>query len=111
MVLLLSFFSRPTLPEFHLDFGYVVYGSFSSQPVILTNAGSFPISFVTSHSALANTGFSVDLGKRVKALPSRESLTFMVNFDPAEVNCPLGRVEAVLPFKVIAAKPKTLANL
>ena len=85
-----------------MDFGYVVYGSFCSQLVILTNVGLFPLSFVTSHSALANTGFNIDLGKRVKALPSQESLRFVVSFNPAAVKCPLGPIEAVLPFQVIS---------
>ena len=74
-----------------------------SFPVKLSNIGYCPVSFATAHSALQNTGFSVDLGDRIKALPGApdfESLDFVVRFDPASANCGEGLVEAQLPFSV-----------
>ena len=56
MTLLLSP-CRPTLPEFYLDFGYVVYGQVVSRLVTLRNTGHCPVSFTTAHTAL-EVGFS-----------------------------------------------------
>lgn len=94
---------RPELPPFILDFGYVVYGCVDYRSVTLTNIGYPLISFTTAHGSLHNTGFSVDIGERVKNLPGApdcENIEFNVKFDPASVHCPLGTVEARLPFNV-----------
>ncbi|XP_033930136.1 hydrocephalus-inducing protein homolog [Melopsittacus undulatus] len=45
------------------------------------------------------SGFSVCL-ERVKRLPSCESKTFEVCFDPQSANLPLGKVDVLLPIKV-----------
>ena len=94
---------RVTLPAYQLDFGYVVYGLVVSHPLILTNVGHCPVSFTTFHRSLEGTGFSVDLGERVRSLPGEpepEGIEFCVRFDPAAVQCAEGRVEATLPFNV-----------
>ena len=94
---------RPSLPEFNLDFGYVVYGLVVSKLVLLTNIGHCPVSFTTAHTALERTGFSVDLGDRIRSLPGDpdyESIEFTVRFDPAAIRCPEGQVQALLPFNV-----------
>ena len=94
---------RVTLPAYQLDFGYVVYGLVVSHPLILTNVGHCPVSFTTFHRSLEGTGFSVDLGERVRSLPGEpepEGIEFSVRFDPAAVQCAEGRVEATLPFNV-----------
>ena len=99
----LTVIRRPSLPPYQLDFGYVVYGQVETREVTLTNPGSCPVSFNTSHKHLDGTGFSLDLVSKVKALPGApdpESLDFRVQFDPAAIQCPEGRVQALLPFNV-----------
>ena len=81
----------------------MVYGCVEYHPVTLTNINYPLISFTTAHGLLHNTGFSIDIGERVKNLPGapdNESIDFNVKFDPASVHCPLGKVEARLPFNV-----------
>ena len=81
----------------------MVYGCVEYHPVTLTNISYPSISFTTAHGSLHNTGFSIDIGERVKNLPGapdNESIDFNVKFDPASVHCPLGKVEACLPFNV-----------
>lgn len=90
---------KPVLPEYHLDFGHIVYGLVASQTVCLANPGPFSISFSPSHSALSGTGFSVDVDKRIKGLPPDGVIEFTVTFDPASVHS-YGNVEAKLPFQV-----------
>ena len=79
----------------------MVHGLMVSQDVTLTNIGHFPLSFNTAHSSLTNTGFSVDLSSRVKALPGApqyETITFNVRFDSRLAK--LGHTETTLPFQV-----------
>lgn len=94
---------RPVIPEFLLDFGHTVYGLVTSNAVTLRNIGHTAVSFSTQRSALQNTGFSVDLGDKVKSLPGApefESLQFNVRFDPASARCAEGHIEAKLPVDV-----------
>lgn len=91
---------KPVLPEYCLDFGYVVYGLVASHTITLTNIGSFPLTFSPVHSSLVESGFSIKLGNKIKALPENESIEFTVLFDPASVNHPLGHAETTLPFQV-----------
>ena len=103
MILKCHYDCRPFLPPYQLDFGYVVYGSVETRRVTLTNTGSCPVSFNTTHKTLEGTGFSPDLVSKVRALPGApeaESLEFNVQFDPAAVQCPLGHVQALIPFNV-----------
>ncbi|XP_033920380.1 hydrocephalus-inducing protein homolog [Melopsittacus undulatus] len=87
------------LPEYILDLGYVVPGDIHTHMVKITNTGHFPASFRVDGYVLYNTGFSVCL-ERVKRLPSCESKTFEVCFDPQSANVPLGKVDVLLPIKV-----------
>ena len=91
---------KPVLPEYCLDFGYVVYGLVASHTITLTNIGSFPLTFSPAHSSLAESGFTIKLGNKIKALPENESIEFTVLFDPASVNHLLGYAEITLPFQV-----------
>lgn len=91
---------RPELPNFHLDFGFVVYGMVVSRTLHLTNVGHCPVSFTTAHRQLQDSGFTVNLGDKIRALPPRENLEFTVTFDPAAIRCPEGKITTVLPFNV-----------
>ncbi|XP_033925276.1 hydrocephalus-inducing protein homolog [Melopsittacus undulatus] len=90
---------KAELPEYILDLGYVVPGDIHTHTVKITNTGHFPASFRVDGYVLYNTGFSVCL-ERVKRLPSCESKTFEVCFDPQSANVPLGKVDVLLPIKV-----------
>ena len=99
-VLVILYPCRPELPDFHLDFGFVVYGMVVSRTLHLTNVGHCPVSFTTAHRQLQDSGFTVDLGDKIRALPPREKLEFTVTFDPAAIKCPKGKTTTVLPFNV-----------
>ncbi|KAM9214465.1 hydrocephalus-inducing protein homolog [Leptosomus discolor] len=90
---------RAELPEYILDFGYVILGSVHTHMVKITNTGRFPVSFRADGQVLRDTGFSVELD-RVKHLPCCETETFQVRFDPQSANLPLGEVAVLLPIKV-----------
>ncbi|NXK09844.1 HYDIN protein, partial [Herpetotheres cachinnans] len=87
------------LPEYILDFGYVILGNIHTHIVKITNTGQFPVSFHADGRVLCDTGFSVELD-RVKRLPYCETETFEVRFDPQSANLPLGEVDVLLPIKV-----------
>ncbi|NWU95982.1 HYDIN protein, partial [Upupa epops] len=90
---------KAELPEYILDFGYVIPGSIRTHIVKITNTGHFPVTFRANGRVLCDTGFSVELD-RVKHLPSCETETFEVRFDPQSVSLPLGEVNVLLPIKV-----------
>ncbi|XP_029465095.1 hydrocephalus-inducing protein homolog [Rhinatrema bivittatum] len=88
------------LPEYLLDFGYVIIGHVRTHIIKITNTGHFPVSFYADRKALINTGFSMELD-RVKNLPYCETETFEVKFDPRSVNLPLGDIQIFVPIQVI----------
>ncbi|NXS93719.1 HYDIN protein, partial [Jacana jacana] len=90
---------KAELPEYILDFGYVILGDIHTHIVKITNTGQFPVSFHTNGQVLHDTGFSVELD-RVKHLPYCETETFEVRFDPQSANLLLGEVDRLLPIKV-----------
>ncbi|NXS73554.1 HYDIN protein, partial [Pandion haliaetus] len=90
---------KAELPEYILDFGYVILGNIHTHIVKITNTGQFPVSFHADGRVLRDTGFSVELD-RVKHLPYCETETFEVRFDPQSANLPLGEVDVLLPIKV-----------
>ncbi|NXJ80823.1 HYDIN protein, partial [Trogon melanurus] len=90
---------KAELPEYVLDFGYVILGDIHTHVVKITNTGHFPVSFHADGRVLRDTGFSVELD-RVKHLPYCETETFQVRFDPQSANLPLGEVNTLLPIKV-----------
>ena len=104
--LLFSLFSRPPLPPYCLDFGYVIYGQMKIRHVNLKNLGPFPVSFNTGYKHIQGTGFFIDLAQKVRDLPGvpePDSLEFSVTFDPAAAKCPEGNVKVLLPFNVHAS--------
>ena len=92
---------RPAIPDYFLDFGFVVYGNVLRRSMFLANTGHFPINISVNKKALVGSGFSVDATDKIKALPEGERVNFTVTFDPASINCPKQEIMANLPFKVI----------
>ncbi|XP_041651130.1 hydrocephalus-inducing protein homolog [Cheilinus undulatus] len=91
--------SKLTLPEYILDFGFVVPGKVLSHTVKITNTGSVAVSFHANLKCLAGTGFSADF-ERVKDLPCRERHSFTVKFDPQGANLEMGDKNVVMPIQV-----------
>ncbi|KAG7521590.1 hydrocephalus-inducing protein-like [Solea senegalensis] len=87
------------LPEYMLDFGYVILGRVHSHTVTVTNAGLIPVSFHANLKPLTDTGFSAEF-ERVKNLPCGEAVTFTVDFDPQRANLPTGKTCVVMPIQV-----------
>ncbi|KAL6479129.1 hypothetical protein MHYP_G00125620 [Metynnis hypsauchen] len=92
--------SRFVLPEYVLDFGYVIHGSVPTHIVKVTNTGPAPVSFRVERNSLAGTGFSTELD-RVKNLPYCETETFELKFDPRGANLELGEITSVMPIQVL----------
>ncbi|XP_040838338.1 hydrocephalus-inducing protein homolog isoform X1 [Ochotona curzoniae] len=88
------------LPEYILDFGYIVLGDVRTHTIKIINTSYFPVSFHAEKRVLHDTGFSTELD-RVKNLPYGETETFEVRFDPQGANLPIGNKEVILPIKVV----------
>ncbi|XP_006878929.1 PREDICTED: hydrocephalus-inducing protein homolog [Elephantulus edwardii] len=88
------------LPEYILDFGYIILGDVRTHIIKITNTGHFPVSFQAEKRILHDTGFSTELD-RVKNLPYCETETFEVRFDPQAANLLVGDKEVILPIKVV----------
>uniref|UniRef100_A0A670KA82 HYDIN axonemal central pair apparatus protein n=1 Tax=Podarcis muralis TaxID=64176 RepID=A0A670KA82_PODMU len=93
-------FVKAQLPEYILDFGYIILGTVRTHIIKITNTGQFPVSFYADRRNLRDSGFDTELD-RVKNLPYCETETFGVRFDPQSANQPLGEVEVILPVKVL----------
>ncbi|CAH7062215.1 Hydin [Phodopus roborovskii] len=91
--------AKVQLPEYILDFGYIVLGDVRTHIIKITNTSHFPVSFHAEKHVLHDTGFSTELD-RVKHLPYCETETFEVRCDPQGANLPVGNKEVVLPIKV-----------
>ncbi|KAI9537989.1 hypothetical protein NQZ68_019330, partial [Dissostichus eleginoides] len=91
--------SQLSLPEYVLDFGYVIFGQVLSHTVNVTNTGAVAVSFHLNEKALAGSGFSTEL-KRVKNLPCGETQTLAVKFDPQGSNLKMGDTQVVMPIQV-----------
>ncbi|XP_030099412.1 hydrocephalus-inducing protein isoform X1 [Mus musculus] len=91
--------TKVQLPEYILDFGYIVLGDVRTHIVKITNTSHFPVSFHAEKQVLHETGFSTELD-RVKNLPYYETETFEVRCDPQGANLPVGNKEVILPIKV-----------
>ncbi|XP_069510876.1 hydrocephalus-inducing protein homolog [Ambystoma mexicanum] len=91
---------KTLLPQYVLDFGYVILGTVRTHIIKITNTCQFPVSFYADRKTLACTGFSTEL-YRVKHLPFCETETFEVCFDPRGANLPLGDVKVLLPIQVV----------
>ncbi|XP_044515296.1 hydrocephalus-inducing protein homolog [Gracilinanus agilis] len=90
---------KAQLPEYILDFGYIILGEILTHYIKITNTSNLPVSFQAEKGALHDTGFSVHLD-RVKHLPFCESETCEVRCDPQAANVSVGNKEAILPIKV-----------
>ncbi|XP_057569314.1 hydrocephalus-inducing protein homolog [Hippopotamus amphibius kiboko] len=88
------------LPEYILDFGYVILGNVRTHIIKITNTSHFPVSFHAEKRILHDTGFSIELD-RVKNLPYCETETFEVRFDTQGANLSVGNKEVILPIKVV----------
>nr|XP_023493063.1 hydrocephalus-inducing protein homolog isoform X2 [Equus caballus] len=92
--------AKVQLPEYILDFGYIILGDVRTHIIKITNTSHFPVSFHAEKRVLHNTGFSTELD-RVKSLPYCETETFEVRFDPQGVSLSVGNKEVFLPIKVV----------
>ncbi|XP_025759455.1 hydrocephalus-inducing protein homolog isoform X1 [Oreochromis niloticus] len=87
------------LPEYILDFGFVIPGKVVSRAVKVSNNGSIPVSFHPTSKHLGDTGFTVDF-EIMKNQPRDETKSFTVKFDPQGVNLNLGYTSAIFPIQV-----------
>ncbi|XP_006746825.1 hydrocephalus-inducing protein homolog, partial [Leptonychotes weddellii] len=92
--------AKVQLPEYILDFGYIILGDVRTHIIKITNTSHFPVSFHAEKRILHDTGFSTELD-RVKNLPYCETETFEVKFDPQGASLPVGNKEVILPIKVV----------
>nr|XP_057932234.1 hydrocephalus-inducing protein homolog isoform X2 [Doryrhamphus excisus] len=92
--------SKFCLPEYVLDFGYVVPSQVRKQTVTVTNNGSLPVSFHGNSKVTA--GFRIEFSN-IRNLSPSESETFTVEFDPQRGNLPLGIRTAVIPIQIMGA--------
>ncbi|XP_073328914.1 hydrocephalus-inducing protein homolog [Pagrus major] len=91
--------SKLLLPEYVLDFGYVIPGQVLSHTVNVTNTGSVAVSFHANLKPLVGTGFSTEF-ERVKNLPCGETQTFTVNLEPQGANLKMGDTSVIMPIQV-----------
>ncbi|KAG7229797.1 hypothetical protein INR49_012446 [Caranx melampygus] len=92
--------SKFLLPEYDLDFGYVIPGKVITHTVNVTNTGSVPVSYQANRKPISGTGFSAEF-ERVKNLPCGETQTFTIKFDPQEAKLQMGVISVVMPIKVV----------
>ncbi|XP_071173399.1 hydrocephalus-inducing protein homolog isoform X10 [Mytilus edulis] len=94
---------KPRLPEYVLDFGYVVLGTVKDHIVKASNTGWSPVSFQVEHDDIHHYGFHVELDKvkNLPGAPDHETVVFNVNFDPRGANLSLGSVETVVNINII----------
>ena len=90
---------RPVLPDYMLDFGYVILGSVKTHVIRASNMSRLLASFDIERQNYDKTGFIVDL-ERVKNLPNEESVELSVTFDPRGANLSLGPVHHLIPLNV-----------
>ncbi|XP_070194710.1 hydrocephalus-inducing protein homolog isoform X4 [Littorina saxatilis] len=94
---------KPKLPEYLLDFGYVVLGTQRTHVVRATNTGWCPVSFKMDRGSIHTLGFIVELDRvrNLPGAPDNETVDFVVTFDPRAANLQLGPVEAVVPIQIV----------
>jgi hypothetical protein len=91
--------SIPTLPDYLLDFDYIILGTVQQHIIHIKNPTNNNITFHFDRLAYKNTGFSFDCD-HVKNLPSGETVTITITFDPRGANLGLGPVECRVPVEV-----------
>ncbi|CAF0941486.1 unnamed protein product [Adineta steineri] len=89
----------PVLPDYIVDFEYIILGTVRQQNVQIKNPTNNNITFQFERIAYKNTGFSFDCD-RIKNLPPGESITITITFDPRGANLGLGPVECRVPVEV-----------
>nr|XP_006823299.1 PREDICTED: hydrocephalus-inducing protein homolog [Saccoglossus kowalevskii] len=91
------------LPDYCLDFGYVVLGTVRTHIVRATNTGYFPVSFSVDRHSLLSTGFNVELDRvrNLPGFPDQETVDFVVSFDPRGANLGLGDIETLVPINIV----------
>lgn len=94
---------KPVLPEYLLDFGYVILGRIEQRVVRVTNSGYFPVSFKIDESHLTPKGFKVDnrLVRNIPGAPDHEWIEIQVTFDPRAANLDLGAVAAQILLNIV----------
>ena len=98
----------PILPDYVVDFDYVILGTVRQQTVDIRNPTSSNVTFQFDRFSFRNTGFSFDCD-RVKNLPPGESMTITITFDPRGANLGLGPVECRVPVEV-RSRAKTFGH-
>jgi len=91
--------SIPILPDYLLDFDYVILGTVRQQIINIKNPINNNITFHIDRLAYKNTGFSFDCD-HVKNLPPGETIKITITFDPRGANLELGPVECRVPVEV-----------
>jgi hypothetical protein len=91
--------SIPTLPDYLVDFDYIILGTVQQHIIHIKNPTNNNITFHFDRLAYKNTGFSFDCD-HVKNLPSGETVTITITFDPRGANLGLGPVECRVPVEV-----------
>ncbi|CAH1779299.1 unnamed protein product [Owenia fusiformis] len=94
---------KPRLPDYLLDFGYVVLGTVRTHIVRATNTGWYPASFSVDHEYLWNSGFNVELNRvrQLPGAPDHETVDFVISFDPRGANLGLGDTETIVPINIV----------
>jgi hydrocephalus-inducing protein len=91
--------SRPTLPDYILDFGHVILGTVKSETIKAATVGEIPASFEIERQNFSKTGFLINVEKN-KTMNQQDYVEFVVTFDPRGANLNLGPVEHVIPIHV-----------
>lgn len=91
--------SVPSLPDYVVDFNYIILGTVRQHAVHLRNPTNTNLTFHINRLAYRNTGFSFDCD-HVKNLPPGENMVITVTFDPRGANLELGPVECRVPVEV-----------
>ncbi len=91
--------AMPILPDYLVDFEYVILGTVQQKTIHIKNPTTNNITFNFDRFAYKNTGFSFDCD-RIKNLPSGESITITITFDPRGANLGLGPIECRVPVEV-----------
>ena len=89
----------PILPDYVVDFEYVILGTVQQKTIEIRNPTTHSITFQFDRSAYRNTGFSFDCD-RFKNLPPSEVISIKVTFDPRGANLGLGEIECRVPVEV-----------
>ncbi|KAL5021171.1 hypothetical protein ScPMuIL_000326 [Solemya velum] len=97
---------KAKLPEYLLDFGYVVLGATPPTHVVhATNIGWFPVSFQVEKQDIHHYGFHIDSEsdrfRNLPGTPDNETVDFAVTFDPRGANLQLGPIETVVPINIL----------